>query len=202
MTKGRLEAFSDGVIAIIITITVLLIDAPDGKDFSALLQILPLAVVYAVSFIVIGTHWANHHHLLQVAKHVNGKILWANLFYLFTLSFYPVATGWVGKSNFSPAPITVYALINLVEAIAYIILQKAILSSHDCVVLKNVINESQKEFFTILLDVTAVICSLIPKIRFMTFVLLLGMTALWIVPDLRLKKAYMMSNSGEKKHKQ
>ena len=97
MTKGRLEAFSDGVIAIIITITILEIGLPDGNDMRALIAILPLVACYLISFIMVGTNWANHHHLLQVAGSVDGKILWANLLYLFVLSFQPVATGWVGK---------------------------------------------------------------------------------------------------------
>ena len=104
MDKGRLEAFSDGVIAIIITITVLLIEPPKGENLSDLTEILPLVLVYTVSFIMIGTNWANHHHLLKVTDHINGKIIWANHFYLFTLSFYPVATAWAGKTNFASLP--------------------------------------------------------------------------------------------------
>ena len=113
MTKGRLEAFSDGVIAIIITITILEIGLPEGDDMRALITILPLAVSYLISFIMVGTNWNNHHHLLQVAGSVDGKILWANLLYLFVLSFQPVATGWVGRSRFAPLPVRVYCLLNL-----------------------------------------------------------------------------------------
>ena len=105
MTKGRLEAFSDGVIAIIITITILEIGLPNGNDMRALLEIMPLVICYLISFIMVGTNWANHHHLLQVAGSVDGKILWANLLYLFILSFQPVTTGWVGKSNFAMLPV-------------------------------------------------------------------------------------------------
>ena len=197
MTKGRLEAFSDGVIAIIITITILLIDVPDGNDWAALRDKLPLILVYTVSFVMIGTNWANHHHLLQVTQTVDGKIIWANLFYLFTLSFYPVATGWVGKSNFAAIPTTVYVGINLIESAAYILLQHVIMVSQDCEQLQNTIRGSHKEQFTILLEVAALVCSFITPIRFMAYVLLVAMTLLWIVPDIRLRRIYMESNREE-----
>lgn len=113
MTTGRLEAFSDGVIAIIITITILIIDVPNGNDWPDLLAVLPLVICYAISFIVVGANWVNHHHLLQAAGSVNGKILWTNLLYLLVLSFLPVTTGWVGKSDFSMIPVRVYVLVNL-----------------------------------------------------------------------------------------
>ena len=116
MGKNRLEAFSDGVIAIIITITILIIDLPDGNDLHALARILPLVICYLISFVMVGTNWANHHHLLQVRGSVNGKILWANLLYLFVLSFQPVCTGWVGKSGFAMLPVRVYVLMNLAGA--------------------------------------------------------------------------------------
>ena len=143
MTKGRLEAFSDGVIAIIITITILIIDLPDGNDMQALVAVLPLAVCYLISFIVVGVNWVNHHHLLQVAGNVNGRMLWANLLYLFLLSFQPVCTGWVGKSQFAMLPVRVYVLMNLAVSCSYILLEQAIIHSTGCKILKVAVSESR-----------------------------------------------------------
>ncbi len=190
MDKGRLEAFSDGVMAIIITITVLLFDLPDGDSLESLKQLLPLARVYLVSFIMIGVHWVNHHHLLQVASHVNGKILWANLLYLFALSFFPLATGWVGKTRFAGVPTTVYVLINLAEAGSYVLLQQAIVHSKDCVNLKRVVNESNKELYTFVMEFAALICSFLPAVRWASYLLLIAGTAPWIIPDLRMSSVY------------
>ena len=133
MSKGRLEAFSDGVLAIIITIVILMFDIPEGNDLNALKEMLPLFIVYLVSFVMFGMNWANHHHMLQVTEKVNGKIIWANHLYLFTMSFYPVATGWAGKSNFAALPTIMYVVINLVESLSYILLERTIINSHDCV---------------------------------------------------------------------
>ena len=190
MTTGRLEAFSDGVIAIIITITVLLIDLPSRDDWHGLAEIIPLAIVYLVSFIMIGMHWANHHHLMQVTKHVNGKILWANLYYLFALSFFPVATGWVGRSKFAAVPTSVYVIINLAEALGYIMLQQTIVHSHDCVILKQVVNESKKEGVTIVILLAALITSFIEPIHLVAYIFLIAMALIWIVPDIRMSKIF------------
>lgn len=196
MTTGRLEAFSDGVIAIIITIAVLLVEPPDGCDWAAFRASLAIPAVYAVSFVMVGMHWANHHHLFQIAKRVNGKILWANLFYLFTLSFYPVATGWVGKSRFACVPTVVYVGVSLAESIAYILLQHAIVSSHDCLRLKKVVNETRKEGLTLLLEAAALACAFSDRARILSFVLLLAAAAPWIVPDLRLQRVHEASKRG------
>lgn len=192
MGKGRLEAFSDGVIAIIITITVLMIEPPKGEDLKALAEIISLVLVYTVSFIMIGTNWANHHHLLQVTERVNGKIIWANSFYLFTLSFYPVSTGWVGQTNFAEIPTAMYAAVNLVESLAFILLEKTIVSSHDCV--RQAVGKGRKEIVTILFEVLALAFAFFASVRFMTYLLLLVMTGLWIIPDLRLDRIYQETN--------
>ena len=194
MDKGRLEAFSDGVIAIIVTITVLLIEPPAGETFADLKEILPLVIVYTVSFIMIGTNWANHHHLLKAAEQVNGKIIWANHFYLFTLSFYPVATAWVGTTDFAALPTTMYVVINLVESLAFILVESMIVRSNECKLLKERIGKGRKEFLTILLEVGAFVCSFFTPARFLSYILLLVMTALWIIPDLRLKSFIQETN--------
>lgn len=198
MDKGRLEAFSDGVIAIIITITVLMIEAPKGEDFAALKEIIPLVVVYAVSFLMIGTNWANHHHLLKVTDHIDGKVIWANHFYLFTLSFYPVATAWVGTTRYAALPTTMYVVVNLIESLAFILVEKTIIRTNDCQRLRDLVGKSKKELFTVLLELTALICSFITPVRYMSYVLLLVMTGLWIVPDLRLNKIYHESQKKQK----
>ena len=190
MTKGRLEAFSDGVIAIIITITILEIGLPEGDDIHALITILPLVICYLISFIMVGTNWANHHHLLQVAGSVNGKILWANLLYLFLLSFQPVATGWVGKSRFAMLPVRVYCLLNLAISLSYVLLQKFIVSAHDCKILQDAVSENRKEVWTICVEVLALILSFIPRIHYVSCPLLVVAMAPWIIPDLRMKRVF------------
>ncbi len=196
MDKGRLEAFSDGVIAIIITITVLLIEPPKGENLSDLTEILPLVLVYTVSFIMIGTNWANHHHLLKVTDHINGKIIWANHFYLFTLSFYPVATAWAGKTNFASLPTITYVAVNLVESLAFILVERTILSSHKDSSAHKRLNKGTKELATIILEITALVFAFIGSLRFISYVLLLAMTLLWIVPDIRMEQIFEETNRG------
>ena len=197
MTKGRLEAFSDGVIAIIITITILIIDLPEGNDMAALMRVMPLAACYLISFIMVGTNWANHHHLLQVTGSVDGKILWANLLYLFLLSFQPVTTGWVGKSQFAMLPVRVYVLINLLGALSYILLEKAIIRSNDCDMLKSAVTESRKEQWTIAVEVLALILTFIPGAHYASCPLLVVAMAPWIIPDLRMKRVFEAAKRRE-----
>ena len=190
MTKGRLEAFSDGVIAIIITITILEIGLPEGDDMQALISILPIAACYMISFIMVGTNWANHHHLLQVAGSVDGKILWSNLLYLFVLSFQPVATGWVGRSNFAMLPVRVYCLLHLAGSLSYMLLQKLIISAHDCEILKIAVSESRKEMWTICIEVLALILSFFPRVHYLSCPFLVIAVMPWIIPDLRMKRVF------------
>ena len=129
MNKGRLEAFSDGVIAVIITIMVLELKAPHGSDWIALRPLLPLFLNYLLSFIFIGIYWNNHHHMLQATHHVNGKILWANLHLLFWLSLIPFTTSWMGE-NFSAVPVAVYGVNLLFSGLAFNILARALIKHH------------------------------------------------------------------------
>lgn len=128
MGKNRLEAFSDGVLAIIITIMVLELKAPHSSEFAALAPLLPVFLSYVLSFIYIGIYWNNHHHLLHTVGHVTGGILWANLHLLFWLSLFPLATAWMGENHVAPAPTAAYGFVLLMAAIAYYILQRAILA--------------------------------------------------------------------------
>src|SRR3954471_21045015 len=128
MEKNRLEAFSDGVLAIIITIMVLELKVPHGSDFAALEPLLPVFLSYVLSFVYIGIYWNNHHHLIKAAPRVNAAIMWANLHLLFWLSLLPFATGWMGENHFTPLPSAVYGGVLLLAAIAYYILQNLIVA--------------------------------------------------------------------------
>lgn len=130
MGKGRLEAFSDGVIAIIITIMVLELRIPQGDDPRVLLPLVPVFLSYLLSFVYVGIYWNNHHHMLQAAQHVSGGILWANLHLLFWLSLFPFATGWMGENHFAAMPCALYGVILFMAAVAYAILQHAIIVAH------------------------------------------------------------------------
>src|ERR1044071_7051670 len=130
MSKGRLEAFSDGVIAIIITIMVLELKVPHGADVAALRPLAPLFASYVLSFVMIGIYWNNHHHLFHAVERVNGSILWANLHLLFWLSQIPFVTDWVGENHFAPLPTALYGLVMLMAGVAYYFLVRAILAHH------------------------------------------------------------------------
>ena len=130
MRKGRLEAFSDGVIAIIITVMVLELRPPQGADPAALRPVIPVFLSYLLSFIILGIYWNNHHHLFQVIERVNGRVLWANLHLLFWLSLLPFGTTWMGENNFATWPVALYGFDLLMASIAYSILVRALLSLH------------------------------------------------------------------------
>ena len=130
MTKGRLEAFSDGVIAILITILVLELKVPHGVDLAALEPLLPVALTYVLSYVYLGIYWNNHHHMLHASERINGGILWANLHLLFWLSLVPFTTGWMGENHFAPLPTAVYGGVLLMAAVAYWILSRAIVGEH------------------------------------------------------------------------
>ena len=129
MGKNRLEAFSDGVLAIIITIMVLELKVPHGDDFSALRLLMPVLLSYVLSFVYLGIYWNNHHHMLHATQRATGGILWANLHLLFWLSLFPFVTGWMGENHFAHAPLALYGIVLLMAAIAYWILQHTIIAS-------------------------------------------------------------------------
>src|SRR5574341_1272924 len=128
MTKARLEAFSDGVIAVIITIMVLEMKVPHGGDAGALAPLIPVFLTYVLSFVYVGIYWNNHHHLFHAVHHVNGATLWANLHLLFWLSLVPFVTGWMNENHFASLPTALYGVVLLLAAIAYLILQNAIIA--------------------------------------------------------------------------
>ena len=129
MEKNRLEAFSDGVIAVNITILVLELKAPHGEGIDALLPLVPTFLSYVLSFVYIGIYWNNHHHMLRAAAHVSGAALWANLLLLFWLSLFPFATAWMGDNHFAPIPTAVYGVVLLMAALSYFVLQRTIIAA-------------------------------------------------------------------------
>jgi uncharacterized membrane protein len=130
MSRDRLEAFSDAVIAIVITIMVLELTVPHGEDWAALRPLIPVFLAYVLSFVNLGIYWNNHHHMFLTVERINGRILWANLHLLFWLSLFPFMTGWIGESGFASFPTAVYGLVSLLAAIAYFILQRVIIAEH------------------------------------------------------------------------
>ena len=128
MGKGRLEAFSDGVIAIIITIMVLELKVPHGSDFTSLRPLLPVFLSYVLSFVYVGIYWNNHHHMLHATRKISGSVLWANLHLLFWLSLFPFATAWMGENHFTPLPTAMYGVVLLMAGIAYVVLQQRIIA--------------------------------------------------------------------------
>src|SRR6266852_846870 len=130
MTKSRMEAFSDGVIAVIITILVLELKVPREPTLTALRPVIPVFLSYVLSFVFLGIYWSNHHHLLQAIKHVDGRVLWANLHLLFWLSLIPFVTGWLGENQFTAWPAALYGTVLLLAAVAYFILTRALIALH------------------------------------------------------------------------
>jgi uncharacterized membrane protein len=188
MGKGRLEAFSDGVIAIIITIMVLELKVPHGENLRALLPLLPVFLSYVLSFIYVGIYWNNHHHMLHASSMVTGSILWANLHLLFWLSLFPFATGWMGENHFASAPSALYGVVLLMAAIAYWVLQQMIIASEGpASVLKKAVGSDWKGKLSPALYLAAIAASLrSPRIAQAIYVFV---ALLWLVRDRRIERA-------------
>ena len=188
MSKTRLEAFSDGVIAIIITIMVLELKIPHDPTPAGLLPLLPPFLSYVLSFIYVGIYWNNHHHLLHTLHTVNGKVLWANLHILFWLSLVPFATGWMGENHFAMLPTALYGFILLMAAIAYIILQNTILKTlGDGSVLANAVGKDCKGKVSLGLYVLALLVC--PYNSWVAQACYVAVAILWFIPDRRIEKA-------------
>ena len=187
MEKGRLEAFSDGVLAIIITIMVLELKAPHDGGWEALRGLAPEFFSYVLSFAYVGIYWNNHHHMLKAAHRVNGAILWANLHLLFWLSLVPFTSAWMARSHYAAAPITLYGVVLLLAAISYFILQWAIICGHGKEsLLRTALGSDWKGKGSMLLYVAAIILSLWwPSAAFSIYVLV---ALLWLVPDRRISR--------------
>jgi len=189
MTKNRLEAFSDGVLAIIITIMVLELHIPDKASFLALLKLYPIFLSYILSFVFIAIYWVNHHHLLHTVHHVNSKIMWANMALLFSLSLIPFTTGWMGHNHFDKVPVALYAINLLLCAIAFYILQKTIMShyTHSTKLIEALKRQDKKGIISLIVYFISIPCALLyPLISATLFVFI---AIIWIRPDKKIELA-------------
>ncbi len=189
MNKTRLEAFSDGVIAIIITIMVLEMKSPEGGSLAALMPLIPVFFSYVISFVFVGIYWNNHHHLMQTVKQVNGKILWANLHLLFWLSIIPFCTSWVEENFFDPWPFVLYGINMQMAGLAYYILIQAIISHHgDESDLKKVIGGDLKGKISHICYWIAIPLAFFNTI--LCFILYAIVAAMWFIPDKRIERLF------------
>ncbi|MEJ2752848.1 MAG: TMEM175 family protein [Chloroflexota bacterium] len=186
MSKNRLEAFSDGVLAIIITIMVLELDVPEEPTLAALAPLIPVFLSYVLSFVFLGIYWNNHHHLLQAADSVDGRVLWANLHLLFWLSLVPFTTTWMGQNNFAALPVALYGVDLLLAAVAYFILVRALLSLHSQnSTLAQALDRDIKGKISLCIYVAAIpLAFLSPLLAGMLYVLV---AVIWLVPDRRIE---------------
>jgi uncharacterized membrane protein len=193
MTTSRLEAFSDGVVAILITIMVLELRPPHEATFQSLKPLIPVLFSYLLSFIFLGIYWSNHHHLFHAAQQVNGRVLWANLHLLFWLSLIPFVTAWMGENHFGSAPVALYGIILLLAAIAYTILVQSLLLLHGPdSLLATALGSDFKGKISIVLDLIAIpVAFLKPWIAFAIYVLV---AVMWLAPDRRIERK-MATNS-------
>ncbi|HET7292216.1 MAG TPA: TMEM175 family protein [Vicinamibacteria bacterium] len=188
MSKGRMEAFSDGVIAIIITIMVLELKAPHGAELSSLRPLVPPFVSYVLSFAYLGIYWNNHHHLLQAVQRVGGGVLWANLHLLFWLSLIPFVTAWMGENHFEAVPVAVYGVALLCAAVAYYILVRALLVHHDRdSALAKAIGDDFKGKVSVAIYAVAIPLAFVAW--WIAFALYVVVAVVWIVPDRRIERA-------------
>jgi len=188
MSKGRLEAFSDGVIAILITIMVLELKAPQGVSLGALREVIPSLLVYVLSFVYLGIYWNNHHHMLHLTDRVNGAVLWANLHLLFWLSLIPFVTAWMGRNHYASVPTALYGVVMVLAAIAYEVLQFAIIGAQGVdSQLARAIGADRKGRISLALYVAAIPLAFVqPMISDAIFVVVAGV---WLVPDRRIERA-------------
>ena len=187
MQKTRLEAFSDGVIAIIITIMVLEMKVPHGSELAALKPILPVFLSYALSFVYIGTYWNNHHHLLHATREVSGAIMWANLHFLFWQSLIPFATGWMGENHFTAWPTALYGVVLLASGLAYVLLQSAIIAKEgrECL-LAGAVGRDRKGKVSLACYVLAV--ALAFSYPWMAHAIYVFAALIWLIPDRRIER--------------
>jgi uncharacterized membrane protein len=187
MEKGRLEAFSDAVIAIIMTIMVLELKVPHEATWAALRPLAPVFFSYAISFLMIGIYWNNHHHLLQATQYVNGRVLWANLHLLFWMSLIPFVTGWTGENNFAALPVAFYGVVLLFSGIAYFILTKTLVAHHgQDSALAIAMGKDLKGKISLLIYAVGIGVAFVqPWAAFMLYILV---AIIWLIPDRRIER--------------
>ena len=188
MVKNRMEAFSDGVLAIVITIMVLELKVPHGQDFATLAPLLPVFLSYVLSFVYIGIYWNNHHHMLHTVHRVSGPILWANLHLLFWLSLFPFATGWMGENHVAPLPPALSGGVLLMAAIAYLILQKLIIATDsDAALLRQAVGGDRKGKVSLLCYAVGIGTAL--HAPWLAQALYVIVALMWLIPDRRIERA-------------
>lgn len=188
MGRNRLEAFSDGVIAIIITIMVLELKVPHGEDLATLVPLIPVFLSYVLSFIYVGIYWNNHHHMLHACHKVTGSILWANLHFLFWLSMFPFATGWMGENHFAVIPAALYGAVLLLAAVAYWVLQQAIIASQGpASPLKKAVGGDWKGKLSPAIYAIAILLAFWSEWISLSLYVLVALV--WLVPDRRIERA-------------
>ena len=187
MRTTRLEAFSDAVIAIIMTIMVLELKVPAGTSLASLTPVVPIFASYALSFVNLAIYWNNHHHMMQVADHVDGAIMWANMHLLFWLSLIPFATGWMGKNQFSSTPTAIYGFVLLMSAVAYYLLQRAIITRDgpESLLAKAVGKDSKGKLSPVLYLIAIPIAFVLPLISGALYVVV---AIMWMIPDRRIEE--------------
>lgn len=196
MKKGRLEAFSDGVVAIIITIMVLELKTPHGTDFSALKPLLPVFISYVISFIYVGIYWNNHHHLINTVEEVSGGILWSNLHLLFWLSMVPFVTAWMGENHFAAETLSLYGFVLMMCAIAYFILQRTIISQHGHnSTLAKALGNDLKGKISVGLYLAAIPLAFLNE--WISGAIYIGCACMWLIPDKRIEKRLKKENGAE-----
>jgi uncharacterized membrane protein len=187
MGKGRLEAFSDGVIAIIITIMVLELKVPHGDSLADLKPLIPVLLSYVLSFLNLGIYWTNHHHLLHTITQVNGKVLWANLLLLFWLSLIPAATAWMGENHFAATPVAIYGFVLLMSGASYFILQQHIIATQGPKsLLREALGTDWKGKLSVLIYLVAVPLAFVAQWAALSLYVVVALT--WFIPDRRIER--------------
>ena len=187
MSKTRLEAFSDGVLAIIITIMVLELRIPEGASLEALRPVVPAFISYVLSFVFLGIYWSNHHHLIQAVHHVNGRILWANLHLMFWLSLTPATTAWIGETHFATLPVAVYGIVLLMAAVGYLILALSLVAEHgrDSLIANALGRDFKGKISIVLYAVGILLAYWSPKLAVTIYA---SVAIMWLVPDRRIER--------------
>jgi len=187
MGKGRVEAFSDGVIAVVITIMVLEMKVPHGTELSALIPLLPVFLSYVLSFVFVGIYWNNHHHLWHAVKHVNGAILWANLHLLFWISLFPFVTGWMGENHFTPLPVMLYGVVMMCAGVAYYILTRTLMAHHerDSALVRAIGSDFKGKISIVIYAVAILLAFWQPWLACALYVSVAG---IWLFPDRRIER--------------
>jgi uncharacterized membrane protein len=187
MNKARLEAFSDGVLAIILTIMVLELRIPHGQDLAALKPVVPVFLCYVMSFVYVGIYWNNHHHMLHAAKHVSGGVLWANLHLLFWLSLMPFVTGWMGENGYGTVPTALYGAVLLMSGLAYWILERAlIVCEGEESVLGKAVGKDRKGSLSVVMYAIAIPLAFWNRLAAQAIYVLVAL--IWFIPDRRIER--------------